>query len=222
MKKTKKNKKGVNTSKKVIKKNSLFYNKWFILGLIILALALAIFIISYFQPTGNIINGNAITGNAFLDEPASGIFVDATSWLDMGTTWKDIIIYMIVLGVIFVMLLDILLLTSIFSTWVSAILAGAMAIIGALVGIIRSICIALMTFMAGFGMAAGFLEIAVSIIVFIGLTLGSSKLALFAAKRRAQREHIKSIKGAGEATSAIAGLRAIQAEFLKSKRQEKI
>jgi hypothetical protein len=65
------------------------------------------------------------------------------------------------------------------------------------------------------GIAAGFLEIIVSIVIFIGLIFGNTWMAKFAAKRKGQKEYIKAIGSSSQAGAAIKGLREIQKEFRK-------
>ncbi len=179
-----------------------------VLTLVFLALVIAL----PFFTTGNAVN-STITGHSFLDEPASIKFPNALNWIQIGNTWREVIVYIIVLAILFVILFDILSLASIFEPWVSGIIAGGFSIIAALTDIIRQISMWAITIASGAGIAAGFLEIIISIVIFVGLIFGSSRIAIFSAKRKAQREQIKAIKGAGDAGAAITGLKMIQKKF---------
>lgn len=212
--KKKGNKRRVNSSKKrKIKSFSFFDNR--IAPIILTFVFLALMISLSFFTTGYAISSGGVDARSFLDRPASLKFPNAMRWLDIGNTWRDVIVYFIVLAIIFVMLLDMLLLTSIFSGWVSGVVAAGISIIAVLTNIIRQISIWLITLTAGLGALGGFIEIIIAIVVFIGLALGSPKIALWAARRRAQKEEIKAIKGSGQAGAAIAGLKMIQREFKK-------
>ncbi len=222
--KTKRGKKKVSSHKKKEKFFSfLFKNKVAPLVLALVFLVLAILL--SFVTTGNAVN-SSITGKAsFLDDPVNWDWLNSVDWLQIcehaigptgaqsSCTGREILIYVIVLAIIFVMLLDLLLLTSIFSGWVSFVIALGFSIIAAMVGTIRIIATWIITLGAGLGIAAGFLEIIISIVIFVGLAFGSSRIAIWAAKRRAQRETIKAIKGAGETGGAITALKMIQEKF---------
>ena len=220
MKKTRGKKKRVIPSKKV-NNFFIFKNKVAPIVLIIALLALTIFL--SFVTTGNAVNnsnGNVISGNAVgssLDNPAPVWITNVTNFLGIGDTWKQVIIGIIIMLIIFAGFYDILELTSIFSnSWVITLIAAGLAIILALVDVVRQIATLLFTFAATLGAIGIFLEIVVCIIIFIGLTFGGSRIALWAAKRKGQKELIKGIKSADEAGAAISGLRRIQKRFKKN------
>lgn len=168
--------------------------------------------------TGNTVTNNVITGNAALDNPAPQIVIDITSWFVSGTDWKSIIISVIVLLIVFVGLYDILEITSFFSNqWVKLIIAAGISIIAAIVDVINNIASFMIQIAAGLGTIGVVLEIIVSIILFIGLSLGSNWIAKWSAKRKGQMEYVKAIKSSGEAGAAIRGLRELQQEFRKRK-----
>ena len=194
----------------------------FVLALVFLALV----ILLPFFTTGNVVNstmtgyaGEGATTNALtqtdLSESEAWKWLDAVSWIGLPKPLypTTFIVFCITLLIVFVMIFDILALTSIFSTWVSAVIAGGMAIIASLLGWIRSIVVWFTTIGAAMGIAAGFLEIGIAIVIFVGLSFGSSKIAIWAAKRKAQKEEIKAITGAGKAGAAISGLKMIQRRF---------
>ncbi len=213
MKKTR-GKKKVSSSKK--KKKFLFKRNMFVLGVI--AVFTFVVIVASLLTVNNILTGSAITaisGYNVLDQPVSAKFLDATSWLDMGNTWKDVLVYIVVFAIIFVGLVDMMLLVSIFSNWVSWVIASGIAIIGALTGVVRQIALWMITIASAVGVIGIGLEIIIMAVIFIGLIFASRPIALFAAKRHALRAQVKEIKGAEKAASAIEGLKRIQEEFSK-------
>ncbi len=213
--KKKGSRKKVNSSKR---KKKFFFFKWKLSTFVLTFVFLALVILLPFMTTGNAVN-TTVTGQvsqSFLDNTPSisGPWWDAVNnWLSIGNTWRDIIVYIVVLLILFVMLYDILLLTSIFSGFASFVIALGMSVIAALTNIIRQVSVWFITIAATMGIAAGFLEIGIAIIIFVGLVFGSSQIAIWAAKRRAQKEEIMAIKGAGQAGAAIRGLKMIQKRF---------
>lgn len=213
--KKKGSKKKVNSRKK--QKKFFFFNGKVapaVLAFVFLALA----ILLPFIATGNAVN-STITGKAsFLDNPVSisGNWWDAVNnWLNVGNSWREVIVYIIVLVIIFAILLDILLLTSIFSSWVSVIIAIGFSIIASLVNIVRQLSVWIITITAELGLLAGFVEIVVSIVVFVGLVFASKPIAMFAAKRKAAAMTIRAIKSTGEAGAGMTGLREFYNKHLK-------
>ena len=212
--KKKGSKKKVNSSKKKRKFFSFFTNNK-VAPVVLMFVFLALVILLPFMTTGNAVNAS-VTGRAsVIDEPVSGGWLNAVEWLNLPEplTWKDLIVFVVVLAIIFVMLYDILSLASIFETWVSIVIAVGMTIIASLIGFIRIISVWFITIGATMGIAAGFIEIGIAIVIFVGLAFGSSKIAIWAAKRKAQKEEISAIEGAGTAGAAITGLKMIQKKF---------
>ncbi len=213
MKKKRGKKKPVSEKKKKV--FFLFNNKVapLVLSCVFLALAIALAFVS----TGNAVNAS-ITGNAnAIDNEVTGGWVNAVNWLNLPEplTWRELIVFIITLAILFAILYDILTLVSLFSNWVSAVIAVGMSIIGSLIGVVRIISTWFITIGSVVGIAAGFLEIIVSIVIFIGLIFASTPLAKFAAKRKGQKEYIKAIGSSSQAGAAIKGLREIQKEFRK-------
>ena len=220
--KKKGSKKKVNSFKK--RKKFFFVNSKLTSNVLVFVF-LALVILLPFFTTGNTVN-TTITGQAgasgswagstnALKQPVSWKWLNAVEWLGLGQplTLQEFIVFVIVLLIIFVMLFDIFSLTSIFSPWVSAVIAGGMAIIASLIGWMRALSTWFITIGAGLGVAAGFIEIGIALVIFVGLSFGSSRIAIWAAKRRAQREEIAAIKGAGQAGGAITALKMIQKKF---------
>ena len=212
MKKKRGKKKAVSPKKKRV--FFLFGNKVAPIVLACIFLALAIFL-SIISTTGNAVN-SSVTGQAsVLDNPTSINLPSGLSWMQIGNTWREIIVFIIVLAIIFVMLYDILTLVSIFSNWVYLVIAIGLSIIAALFGWIRQASVWAIGIAAGMGVAAGFIEIIVSIVIFVGLVIGNNWMAKWAAKRKGQKEYVKSIQSSGQAKAAIRGLRELQKEFRK-------
>jgi len=202
-----------NSSNKKQKKFFFFFAKNKVAPVVLAFVFLALVILLPFFTTGNAVN-STVTGKAsFLDDPASVKIPSLLNWLNLGNTWREIIVFIIVFLILFAMLFDILTLVSIFSGWVSFIIALGMSIVAALIDLVRQISVLFITAGALLGIAAGFVEIGVGIVIFVGLTFASSRIAIWAAKRKAQKEELKAIKGAGQAGGAITGLKMIQKDF---------
>ena len=154
-------------------------------------------------------------------------FVSAQNFLDnayntlkdigikkFGETPQEIIVGVIVTLIIFAGLYDMLELIGIFQNqWVKYVIAGGVAVIGVIYNIPITIATWGATLASTLGAIGIILEIIIVTIIFIGLIVGSTHAAKFAAKRKGQIEEIKAIKSAGEAKAAIIGLREIQTEF---------
>ena len=212
--KKKRGKKSAVSPKKEKKVFFLFKGKVvpIVLSLVFVTLTILLAIISI---TGNAVN-STVTGQAsVLDNPTSINLPSGLSWMQIGNTWREIIVFIIVLAIIFVMLYDILTLISIFSNWVSLVIAIGLSIIAALFGWIRQMSVWAIGIAAGMGVAAGFIEIIISIVIFVGLVIGNNWMAKWAAKRKGQKEYVKAIHSSGQAKAAIRGLRELQKEFRK-------
>jgi hypothetical protein len=135
-------------------------------------------------------------------------------FLNLTGTWRQILLGILILLIIFAAMYDILQLISIFqSRWVILLIAFAIALAAALTNFVHKMAVLLTQILAGLGTAAIFIEIAICIIIFVGLSFGSTWIGKWAAKRKGNVEEIKSIKSAGQAKAAIRGMREIQEEF---------
>lgn len=135
-------------------------------------------------------------------------------FLNLTGTWREILLGFLILLIIFAAMYDMLHLISIFqSKWVILLIAFAIALAAALTNFVHKMAVLLTQILAGLGAAAIFIEIAICIVIFVGLSFGSTWIGKWAAKRKAQTETIKAIHGAGEAKAAIRGMRDIQEEF---------
>jgi hypothetical protein len=234
MKKTR-GKRGKASSHKSSKKHSSFFKKYFPVILVAAVLLTIVILFSVTNSTGNVVTGNAETvlpngahgtdttdilsnsvpnwGESVVNFFNTGAPTDAVK---IGTTWKDLIIVIVVFVIILAGMFDILTLTSIFdNAWVIWIMSVGLAIIASLTGVIRNVTTFLIQVAAGFGAIGIAVEIIISIVIFIGLSIGGTFFAKWAAKRKAQKEMVKSIKGAGSAAAAITGLKDIQKALRK-------
>jgi presenilin-like A22 family membrane protease len=135
-------------------------------------------------------------------------------FLNLTGTWRQIILGLLILLIVFAAMYDILLLLSIFpSRWVKILLAAAIAIAAALTNIIHKIAVWFATVAAGLGVAAIFIEIVICIVIFVGLSFGSNWFAKFAARRKAAVAEATAIEGSGRAKAAITGLENVQEGF---------
>ncbi len=133
-----------------------------------------------------------------------------------GTTGTNRVIGIIITLIIFAGLYDILELVGIFQTnWVKSVIAIGLGIIAVLIELPLQIA----TFGAGlastFGAIGIALEIIIATLIFIGLVIGNTWAAKFAAKRHGQMAKIKAVRASGDVVGAIKGLREIQEEFKK-------
>ena len=211
--KKKGSKKKVNSSKKKRKFFS-FFTKNKVAPVVLAFVFLALVILLPFFTTGNAVN-STVTGKAsdnLIEGPVTGGWLNAVKWLNLPEplSWKELIVFIITLAIMFAIILDILLLVSLFSGWVCYIIAAGMSIIGSLIGVIRIISTWFITIGATVGIAAGFLEIIVSIVIFIGLIFANPKITEFAERRKASKERAKAIRGSGKVGAAITGLKEIQ------------
>jgi len=202
------------------KKNKFFLEeKYPLIALGLLALfciTLAVFAVG--NSGGNVMSGNAvtqITGNGVLDNTPSTVVINVADFLNLSAnTWKDIVIAVIMLLIVFAGIYDILELTSFFSNkWVIFLIAAGIAIIGALSGIITAMMVFFGQLLAGLGSLAIVAEIGISLFLLIGLSIGSTKIARWAAKRYATKKVVEGIKAGGDVSEAIAGLKQIKEEF---------
>jgi hypothetical protein len=145
-----------------------------------------------------------------LDEAAPASIVFISQILNLGLVWKEIIIGLIMLLIIIVALYDILTLTSIFEgKAVKIIISVGLGLVFALTGLVNKFSIGMISFAAGFGAFAIWVEIIIALVMFIGISVGSTFLSMWAAKRYANRALVKSVKAAGETESGINFLRDI-------------
>lgn len=154
----------------------------------------------------------------FDKSPTSAFMQWITNFLGLGGTIKEIIIGIIVFAILFAGIYNILELTSLFDIkWVKILISAGLGVIAALTGLINRFSIFMLSFAAGLGTLGVVLEIIVAIVIFIGLSFGSNKIARWAAKRKGQKEEIAAITSADEAAAAMIGLRRFQKRSTKKK-----
>lgn len=73
----------------------------------------------------------------------------------------------------------------------------------------------IMSIGAGLGAIGIALEIGIVVVIFIGLVFGSTRVAKFAIKRKAQAEEIRVTKNVAQAKTAFGALRELDTEFRK-------
>jgi hypothetical protein len=207
----KKKNNSVHSSKKV-KRFFFFNNKVAPMVFIAGVLVFALFLFFFNSSTGGVISGNAIT----LTTSPPQFILTITDFLNLGAIWKDILISLIVLVILYAGLYDILELTSIFSNpWVMHIIAGGLALIACLTSLVYTIVTFALQVASSIGAFGIAIEVIMAVVVFIGLSFGSSKIALWAAKRKAQQAMIKTSVAAGDVAAGIRGMRTIEKEFKK-------
>ncbi len=210
MRKTRGKKKKANASPKKAKESFFMHNRVSIIALVVSVLCLALLLVSNLNSTGDSITGNTLS---ISDNPPQ-IILTLSNFLNLGSTWRELIISLVVLLIIFSVLFDLIEVTSIFSNpWVMYVIAGGLAVIACLTSIVYNITTFALQLLAGFGALGVVIEIAVAIIMGVGLAVGNSKIAIWVAKSKAQKEEIKAIKGAGAAGGAITALKKKKKRF---------
>ncbi len=160
--------------------------------------------------------------NVFIDNSIESgrWYSGAVSFFNLGGSWKEVILGVIVMAIIFAGMYDILQLMMFFRTpWVQYTIAAGIGIAVSIIGVVNKIAIFMLSITAALGAIGIFLALIVALIIFIGLTLGSNMIARWAAKRKGQVEEIKAIESADEAAAAITGLRKIQRSFRGRRRR---
>jgi hypothetical protein len=119
-------------------------------------------------------------------------------------TWRELILAFLVLLIIFAGMFDILQMISIFQTdWVKVVIAIAIALAGALTGIVRKLAVSMAQWAAGLGAAAIFVEVIVCIAIFFGLAVGNKALARWNARRQAAMDEAQIIRKTGNIKGGI-------------------
>ena len=190
-----------------------------IFSIFILSLFIVNFLLGFVVADGETVDKTSTYTNAFFEgEVTNTIIKSISNALGIGATWKEVIIGFIILLILFAGMYDILELVAIFqSRWVKMIIAGGLAVVGALSGLVNAISLGLTSIAAGAGAFAIFLEIIISIGVFIGLSIASPKIQEWAAKRAAATSIVKGIKGSGDIQASLNTLREISGPITKGK-----
>jgi len=167
--------------------------------------------------------------NDWIEHPLSNLGKSIKGFLDgvgnqkttLPDDWKNLVVMLLIFIMVFVSIYDILTLLSIFDKdWVIWTITICLSLIIALTGLINSTAFAAFKLAAKLGIWATVVEIGVCFILFIGLSFGSTKIAMWAVKRKTFRETIKSANGTREAINAVRSLRDIDKE-LRADRKKK-
>jgi hypothetical protein len=166
------------------------------------------------DPSDYLSDSSLISDSLPLSSSLPDWLIPISNALNLGDTWNLFIISLIILVIIIAGLYDILTLTSIFQEGkVNLLISIGLSIIFLLTGLVNGITIRMVKFVAGFGAFAIWVEIIAAIVIFIGLSVGSTFISKWAAKKYGNLQIVKAVKGGGEAAAAIKGLRTIQKEF---------
>ncbi|MFH1503549.1 MAG: hypothetical protein ABIE36_02740 [Candidatus Diapherotrites archaeon] len=158
--------------------------------------------------------GDTITYNVNQEINVDAGLGKVLGFLNITGTWREVVLGLIVLLIIFAALYDILMLINIFQIkWVKIIIAAGLAIVAALTNVVSKFTLFLLKVAAGFGAIGIFIEIIITIILFVGLAMGSNWIAKWAAKRKGQAAELAAIESSGDTKAAIRGMRNIQEEF---------
>jgi len=138
-------------------------------------------------------------------------------FLNIGPTWKQIIIGLVIILIISAGFYDILGFTLMSNDKVKVIISIALGLIAALVGLVNSIVTAALSLIVTLGIAGIFLDIGMAVVIFIGLIFASTPIARFAAKREAQKQIIEGISEGGKAGKAFTALKTLNRSFKATK-----
>jgi len=163
--------------------------------------------------------GNLPQTNAILDkEITAKVSLWISTFLNLGTTYKEFIMGLIVMLIVIAGLYDLLTLTSLFQgKFVKVIIAVGLGVIMALSTLLYQFTLFLLRIAATFGAIGVVIEIIVAIVVFVGISVGSVPLATLAAKRYAAQSAIKAIKGGSNVAGGIKILKDVFKEGTKGK-----
>ena len=206
-----------NSTKKQNKNQQVDWKIWVILGLVVF-LILAVLLNVLINVNGNVVTGfssksrndgdtstgaGATAANILAGKPSGEGWTKFLAFFNSGAeaslqldgTWQSIIMLIVVLAILLAGFYDMLALISIFDNdWVKWVIAIGMAVIASITGLVRGIAVRLIQFAATFGAIGLFLEVIIVVVVWVGLSMGSTKIAKFAMKRKMLKEKIKAIK----------------------------
>ncbi|MCK9568294.1 hypothetical protein M0R72_05075 [Candidatus Pacearchaeota archaeon] len=151
---------------------------------------------------------------AVLDEsPTSQIVINVTDFFNFGSTWKEIIIGIIITGIMVFALFDILSLTSLFSTPANLVISIGLSLIFLLTGMVNKITVFMTQILAGLGAFAIWFEIGISIVIFIGLSVGSGPIQRWAAKMHGNRLKVKAMESANRVNAGSRFLKDVERDL---------
>jgi len=147
---------------------------------------------------------------AVLDNsPKSQIIIVMVDFLNLGSTWKEIIIGIILLAIIIFALFDILSITSLFSAFPNLVISIGLGLIFLITGMVNNITIFMSQLLAGLGAFAIWFEIGLAIVIFIGLSIGSGPIQRWAANMHANRLKVKAMESANTVNAGATFLKRV-------------
>jgi hypothetical protein len=160
---------------------------------------------------------------------SSSILSEAVPWSNtfltqiflLGETWEEFIIGVIILLIIISSVYNILDITTLFgSAAVKVIISGGLGIVFAISGMVRGAATGMIKFAAALGAGVIWVEIIMSLLIFLGLSLGVFPwLSEWAAKRKTDATKVAAIKGAGKMRAGARTLSEIGEEAERSGRR---
>lgn len=155
----------------------------------------------------NIIGGVFVSADSHETPINQGTwYADFFNFLNLGENWQALILSIAILLIIYAGVYDILQLVSIFeSKWVKVIISVALAFSVALTGGVLAIARFFVGLAATLGVIGIVIEVVIALAIFVGLSWGSGKVAIFAAKRR----HGKSIAAGTEFAGNLRALKKV-------------
>jgi len=143
------------------------------------------------------------------DAPKSQIIIDVTSFLNLGSAWKEIIIGIIILAIIVFALFDILSLTSLFSAPANLVISIGLGLIFLITGMVNGFTLFMTQLLAGLGAFAIWFEIGISLLIFIGLSMGSGPIQRWAARMHGNRLKVKAMESANTVNAGATFLKRV-------------
>ena len=145
--------------------------------------------------------GDTITGHAWLKSIAD--------FLNLGTTWAQVIISIAVLAIIFSALYDILEFTAFESKWVKTIIALSIALITAVSGGLILIAGAIFQLVGGATVLGIAIVIVAAIVFFVIASFLTGKVKILVARRKAMIDSARAIRGRNQITQGAKTLAGV-------------
>jgi len=161
----------------------------------------------------------SVAADGALGEPLTGssapLFVlNAIEFFNLGTTWGDVIVSLVLIAVIFAAAWDILAFTAFETEWVKYTIAGGIALVVIATGVINTFSRWVIALAGGSVAFATLGAICVGIFFFILGTVAKGRMKLFKAKGEA----MEAKAGYVRAGNAIGGLKDIDKAAARDKR----
>ncbi len=133
-------------------------------------------------------------------------------FFNLGETWADLIVAVAVLVMIFAAAYDILEFTAFESRWVKGLIAGGIAVVSAVVGVINAVSVFLMGLVGGSVVLATFIAIGFAVVFFVIATFFKGRMKSFKHKTDAIEAEgayaLSATTAAGEIKKAKKALKA--------------